>query len=126
MSEAKSNIKIKKIIKIGGVAVFFILIFAYAFFTSRNLILGVKIKDVNMGGQPVESGATIKEEVINLYGNAKNAVNLTLNGREISVDQGGNFKETVALSSGYNIINIRAQDKFGFVDEKNYKLMHIE
>jgi len=62
--------------------------------------------------------------VVEVTGNAKNAINLALNGREISIDKSGNFKETIALLSGYNIINITVKDKFGYVDEKNYQIMH--
>ncbi|MFH1200828.1 MAG: hypothetical protein V1484_00660 [bacterium] len=69
-------------------------------------------------------GTTVTENIIKLTGIAKNAINLTLNGREISVDQSGNFSETIALLSGYNIIDIKAKDKFGYVDEKNYKLIY--
>ena len=36
----------------------------------------------------------------------------------------GNFNETIALLLGYNIINIKAVDKFGHKDEKNYKLIY--
>jgi hypothetical protein len=62
--------------------------------------------------------------VLEITGVAKNAINLTLDGREISVDQQGDFDETIALLSGYNIISLKAVDKFGNIDEKNYKLMH--
>jgi hypothetical protein len=113
------NPNIKKILQLAGLAVFFILIFTYAFFRSKDLIFGVKIKNVNLA-----DGATVAENVIKLTGNAKNAINLTLDGREISVDQQGNFNETIALLPGYNIINLGAQDRFGNVDEKNYQLMH--
>ncbi len=116
--------KIKKIIKITCLAVFFLLIIIYAFFRSRDLIFGVKIKNVNMDGLPAQSGTIVDSSVKKVTGNAKNATNLTLNGREISIDQTGNFIETIALLTGYNIINIRAQDKFGYVDEKNYKLIY--
>jgi len=113
------NNNVKKIVKIGGLSIFFILIIIYAIIGSRDLIWGVKIRNVNL-----VNGATITENIIKLTGNAKNAINLTLNGREISVDQSGNFSETIALLSGYNIINIKAKDKFGYVDEKNYKLIY--
>ncbi|MFA6520213.1 MAG: hypothetical protein WCT44_01245 [Candidatus Paceibacterota bacterium] len=109
----------KKIVKISGLSIFFILIFIYALFVSRDLIFGVKLEDINL-----VDGATMTESVIKVTGNAKNAINLTLNGREISIDEQGNFNETIALLVGYNIINIRAQDKFGYVDEKNYKLIY--
>lgn len=109
----------KKIIKIGGLLFFFIFIIIYAILGSKDLIFGVKIKNVNL-----TDGATVTENIIKLTGTAKNAINLTLNGREISVDQEGNFNETIALLLGYNIINIKARDKFGYVDEKNYKLIY--
>jgi hypothetical protein len=88
------------------------------------LVFGVKIINVKIDGAPIQSGATITESVVEITGNARNAVDLTLDGREISVDQAGNFDETIALLSGYNIISIRAQDKFGHTDEKNYQLIH--
>ena len=91
----------KKILKIALFSIFFIFIVVYAFFSSRDLIFGVKIKNVN-----IVDGARITESVIKITGNAKNAINLTLNGREISIDQNGNFSESVALLKGYNIINI--------------------
>src|SRR3989344_2640151 len=109
----------KKIFKIAGLGIFFLLIAIYAIFGSNNLIEGVKIKKVN-----ITDGAKIENSVIEVTGNAKNATNLTLNGREITINQAGDFNETIALLTGYNVINIRAKDKFGYSDEKNYKLMH--
>lgn len=111
----------KKIVKIAGFSVFFILIIIFAFSRSKDLIFGVKIKNVNL-----MDGATIAENVIKVNGNAKNAVNLTLNGREISIDQRGNFSETIALLPGYNIVGLEARDKFGYEDKKNYKLILLK
>ncbi|MBI3888166.1 hypothetical protein HY311_00010 [Candidatus Nomurabacteria bacterium] len=110
----------KKTIQIAGVSVFFLLIIAYAFFVSKDLIFGVKIRNVSLA-----DNATVTESITKVTGNAKNAIKLVLDGREISVDQQGNFSEMIALLPGYNIIDIRAQDKFGYVDEKNYKLMYL-
>ena len=111
------NNNAKTIVQVAGISVFFILILLYAFFVSKDLILGVKISNVNLA-----DGATVTSNIVKLTGNAKNATDLTLDGREISVDQKGNFNETIALLPGYNIINLKAEDKFGYVDEKNYKL----
>ena len=111
----------KKIIRIGIFSVFFILIALYALSRSYDLVLGVKIKNIN-----VTDGATITESVFLIKGTAKNATNLTLNNREISIDQDGNFNETIALLPGYNVISIRAEDKFGNVDEKDYKIMYLK
>jgi len=109
----------KKILKITSLSVFFLFIIIYAFFRSYDLILGVKIKRLN-----IVDGAKVTESVTEIKGNAKNAINLTLNGREISIDQKGDFSETIALFPGYNILNLQAQDKFGNKDEKNYKLIY--
>jgi len=72
----------------------------------------------------IVDGAYMPESVVQITGNAKNAVSLTINGREISINHAGDFNETIALLSGYNIINITGKDKFGYVDEENYQLMH--
>lgn len=109
----------KKLVKIVLVSLFFLFIILYAFFTSKDLIFGVKIKDVNL-----IDGTKVNTEILNVTGNAKHAIKLKLNEREISVDQKGNFNETISLFSGYNIINIKAEDKFGHMDQKNYKLIY--
>ncbi len=95
-----------------------ILIIIYVIWGSKDLIFGVKIKNVNL-----VDGATVTDNIVKLTGNAKNAIDLTLNGRKISVDEQGSFNETIALLYGYNIINIKAEDKFGYVDEKNYHII---
>ncbi len=109
----------KNILQISALVIFFLFLVIYAFWGSHNLIFGIKIKNVN-----IRDGAKIENSVIEVTGNAQNAINLTLNGREISINQAGDFNETIALLPGYNIINIIAKDKFGYVDEKNYKLIY--
>ena len=109
----------KKILKIVALSLFLIFIVTFVFFRSKDLISGVKITDVN-----IVDGAKITDSVLKITGNARNAVELTLNDRVISIDQSGNFDETIILASGYNIVNIKAKDEFGNRDEKNYKLMH--
>ncbi len=111
---------IKKIMKIVSLSAFFIFIIIYAFFNSKDLMYGVKITNVN-----IVDGAKMTEDILKVTGNAKNAIKLSLNGREISINQQGNFEETIALLMGYNVINITALDKFGNVDEKNYQLMYV-
>lgn len=108
----------RNILKITSLFLFFLLILGYAFFSSYDLVFGVKIKDIN-----IINGEKITASVINVNGNAKNAVNLILNGREISIDKKGNFNESIALFSGYNIISIEAKDKFGNSDEKDFRLI---
>ena len=109
----------KKIAKITIVSLFFLIMVVFAFMNSRSLIFGVKIKNVN-----IVDGSKVTERVLDITGVAKNAINTTLNGREISIDKDGNFNESIVLFSGYNIVTIRAKDKFGNEDEKNYQLMY--
>ncbi|MFA6325380.1 MAG: hypothetical protein WCX46_04110 [Candidatus Paceibacterota bacterium] len=109
----------KKIIKISLVSFLFLFIVIFAFFRSKDLIFGVKIKNVN-----IVDGTKVTNNIINIIGKAENATLLKLNDREISIDEEGNFDETIVLLPGYNIINIKAQDKFENVDEKNYKLIY--
>ena len=111
----------KKILKISSLSILFLFIVIFAFWGSKDLIFGVKIKKVDIVN--IIDGSSTPGSIMRISGNAKNAIILTLNGREISVDQQGNFDETIALLLGYNIIEIKAVDKFGNSDKKDYKLI---
>ena len=111
----------KKILQIAVVSIFFLLIIVYALGRSHDLIVGVKITNVN-----ITDGAKVTDSAMKVTGNAKNAIELTLDGREITIDELGNFNETIALLPGYNIISIKALDKFGYSDEKDYRLIYEE
>lgn len=50
---------------------------------------------------------------LEIKGRAEYVSNLYLNGNQIFTDENGNFKESLLLAKGYNIIIIEAQDKFG-------------
>lgn len=109
----------KKTLKIVLISGFFLFIVAFAFYTSYDLLFGVKIKNVS-----IVDNATLTESLLKITGNAKHAAVLTLNGREISINKQGDFEETIALLPGYNIVSIEAKDKFGSIDQKNYKLIY--
>lgn len=109
----------KKLIR-GLILTFSLFVIIYAFFKAEDLIFGVSIENVN-----IENQTAFDKSKIEISGNARHATALVLNGREISIDKEGNFKEDIGLSIGYNIINIKAKDKFGHEDEKNYKLTFI-
>ena len=122
----------KKILKITLLSIFFLFIIIFVFFNSRNLIFGVKIKNVNIGNPEAllvensisKASGKATSSIQKITGQAKNGVKISLDGRDISVDQQGNFDETIALSLGYNVVEIIAQDKFGNVDKKNYQLIY--
>jgi len=109
----------KKTLKIVLLSGLFLFILVFAFLKSYDLLFGVKIKNVS-----IVDNATLTDNLLHVTGNAKHAAILTLNGREISINKQGDFDETIALLPGYNVIQIEAKDKFGSVDEKNYKLIY--
>lgn len=55
-------------------------------------------------------------------GKAPRAKHLKLNGREIFIDKEGTFKEVMIPQPGYSITSLYAEDKFGKITEKEFKL----
>ncbi len=55
-------------------------------------------------------------------GKAPRAKHLKLNGREIFIDKEGTFKEVMVPQPGYSITSLYAEDKFGKITEKEFKL----
>ncbi|HEU0085718.1 MAG TPA: hypothetical protein VFQ59_02045 [Candidatus Paceibacterota bacterium] len=108
----------KKIARIVSLSILLLFILGYGTFRASGLLFGVKIKDIN-----ISEGAVIEESIFVIRGNAKNAIEISINGREIWIDQEGNFHEAIAFLPGYNMVNIQAKDKFGNRDEKNYQLI---
>ena len=54
------------------------LIALFSFFRSTDLIFGVRIKNVELNGEPAETGILAEESVTKINGTAKNVLNLTL------------------------------------------------
>lgn len=87
-----------------------ILVIIFLFFglyRARNFLEGPKI----VIESPID-GQAVSSSYLEIKGVAKNVALLYLNGRQIFTDQNGNFKENLLLARGYNIIQIKADDKF--------------
>ena len=108
----------KKNLIIGIASTFFVFILIYGIFRSKEVIFGVNIKDLN-----IQNYQSFTENPVKITGNSKNALFLSINDREINIDKEGNFQEDIALLPGYNILEIKAKDKFGNQDFINYKLL---
>lgn len=65
---------------------------------------------------------TEDSKVVTIRGKAEKATLLTINGKEIFIDQDGNFKEVVSPLPGYSVITLFAKDKFGKTAEKKFEL----
>jgi len=59
-----------------------------------------------------------------ISGIAERVQDITLDGRSITIDDRGNFSETVLLLPGYNIETLSAHDPFGHVTEKRLELVY--
>jgi len=114
---ANSNKGLKRILSLALPAFLFVIILGYTYYKTKNLLGGVILKvDGITDGQGFDSPE------IKLFGSAKNATLMTINGREIFVDKDANFEEKLLLLPGYNIIEVKAEDKFGKKIQKDYQL----
>ncbi len=67
------------------------------------------------------SGATDSPLYI-VEGKAPRAKHLKLNGREIFIDKEGFFREVLVPQPGYSVTSLYAEDKFGKISEKEFKM----
>lgn len=67
--------------------------------------------------QPI-SGSTVSSTTMEIVGRADRVSSLTLDGNPISIDEAGNFSETIAVFAGTNMITLDATDQFGRSVEK--------
>lgn len=82
----------------------------------RIVINGVKVK--------AEIEKSENSPIAFIKGNARNAIYISLNGREIFIDKDGTFKEPIALQQGLGVVTIEAQDKFGNTSKKQFQVLH--
>jgi hypothetical protein len=91
----------------------------YAYYQSRDIREGPIITLVS----PTD-GMTSTSSLLSVYGVARNAKMLTLDGRAIFVDLDGNFFEQLLLMDGYNIIELTAKDGEGRERKKIVELVY--
>jgi hypothetical protein len=109
----------KMIIKTLFITFFVLIIIGYGIFQSQKIIGGPKISV----SSPT-SGQVITQSDINIAGVATNISAISLNDRPIFIDESGKFSEKLMLYPGYNIIKLRAEDKFGSKVEKYLELVY--
>lgn len=95
----------------------FLFIVIYTHSRTAFLSQGVQLSVNNL-----EDGQTIDERVLELTGTAKRAISLTINNREVLIDENGDFKDTIVLSPGLNTLTIEAEDKFSNYKKLDYTL----
>jgi len=116
LKDREKNIKLLKI-GIISLCVFFVL--GYSFYEVQKIVRGPEITFTS----PI-NGSMVSESLISVAGNAKNTINISLNDRKIYVDEKGNFSEQILLSYGYNLLSVKAEDKFGRKIEKTLEIIY--
>jgi hypothetical protein len=109
---------LKKIIRVTLTVLFFSFILLYAILNTRLISRGI---DLSING--IENGKIYTEGTLEITGNAKRAKHVLVNGREISVNQQGDFKDYLVLLPGYNIMTISAEDKFGKITQETFDIV---
>jgi hypothetical protein len=104
---------------IGGIIA--ALIIAYAVWRSLDYVRGPVI-DV---WSPID-GSGIASSTVTITGQALRVNNLGLNGDAISVDEKGDFSQTIVIFPGMNIITLTASDQFGRSTKKELDLVGLD
>ncbi len=97
-----------------------VLLVCYGIFNARNLILGPSIEIYN----PISAETETAENTVVVKGKATNMSRLSISGRPISVDTENFFEEKLLLSPGFNIIEIKAKDRFGKETSKTIRIYY--
>ncbi|MBI1957479.1 MAG: hypothetical protein HYS44_03435 [Candidatus Niyogibacteria bacterium] len=80
----------------------------YFVFRFRGFVIGPQITIL----EP-EEGALLASPRVTVRGTGKDAARLELDGRPIYVDESGAFEEALLLAPGLNIIELKAEGRFG-------------
>lgn len=109
----------KLILKILVISIFVLLITGYGLFQAKKIITGPEITITTP-----TNGTTVGDSETTVTGIAHNISAISLNDRSIYIDESGNFSEKLMLYPGYNIIKLKAQDKFGATVQKDIELVY--
>lgn len=101
------------------ITVFLIMVLGYGAYEVWNYATGPQIIVTNP-----QNGTAVSESLITIEGLAKNIKEITLNDRAIVVDEAGNFNEKILLSYGYNVLSLRASDRFGKQTEERLQIVY--
>jgi len=101
-TNSKTTIKIFCSIFIG------IIIVGYSLFSARHIIKGPTIVI-----ETPQNGELIKDNFVEIKGKSQNLNYISLNDRQIFIDDAGNFKEKLILYEGENTLKLYGKDKFG-------------
>lgn len=94
------------------------LVILYALFQARFLILGPRVRISSPA-----NGAVVEAGAITVEGRAGNVAWISMQGRQIYVDENGLFQEKLIAPSGPSIITVSARDRFGRETTKRVEIL---
>lgn len=94
-------------VRAAGLIVIAVVIVGYAVFRSLPYVRGPEI----LLFQPI-NGSTISSTTMVVAGRSLRANSLTMNDSLLEIDEAGNFKETLVVFPGVNVISFNATDQF--------------
>lgn len=99
-------------IKILTILLFIVCMSGYSLYQARKVIEGPMIRIAS----PYD-GTSTSTSMIDIQGTSSNIAFMYLNGRKIFTNDAGEFNENILLFPGHNVIELRAEDKFGKTTE---------
>ena len=99
-------------------ATFFALVIGYGSYQMRGLIYGPIITiDTPL------NGASLSSPLVTVSGQTSRVAKLFLNGEKLTPDHTGRFESQLLLATGYNIIHLDGEDRFGRRVEEKLELV---
>ncbi len=99
--------RFSQLLRMAALAVVIIVIIGYAITRSLPYFQGPEIAVF----QPL-NGSTISSTTMTLIGRARRINSLSINNHPIQIDEQGNFRETLIVFPGINVISLDATDQF--------------
>ncbi len=100
-----------------GIVIFLVLFLGYGLFEIKKLVFGPTLSITSP-----QNGESFREQTVLITGATSNVSFIRLNDRQIFVDKKGVFREPLTLLSGYNIVRVEVEDRFGKKVTKELKL----
>ncbi|MEK7505928.1 MAG: hypothetical protein AAB597_03500 [Patescibacteria group bacterium] len=109
----------RRYLKVGLVILFILLLSVLVYYNSERLREGPVIKI-----ELPKDGETVSNPLVTILGTVKNISYLTLNGRQVFVDQEGRLTERLLLPYGYSILTLEGRDRFGRTIKESVRLFY--
>jgi hypothetical protein len=109
----------QRFIRIALTLILLVILFGYTAYEIKQVVFGPRVVILSP-----KSGTTLSTSSVEIIGTAKNIQNISIDDQPISIDEKGNFDDEVFLSPGYNIVTLKANDRFGSQTVKTLELIY--